>query len=283
MLQSGETANGTTPLVDRQHPHDLFMGLTAKLTHRFSDDASVFGSVGYPGETPFGPTAFMHRASGEDFPTAPISHHWFDSGHITMGVVTGGFTKGPLTAEVSQFTGREPDQHRFNLDPVRLDSTAVRLWWQVTPALKAQASWARQVAPEQLEPDVNLRRQSLSFEYSDGPLSATLAWGRKQAEHGTEKPADAWLAEARWQFTDKWSALGRYERVYNDELVATPYWVAKTEIGGMRTFTIDDMTSVNVGVVRQFNTVPEALKPIYGKHPDGTVAFVALKFHRMKM
>ncbi|WP_443750672.1 hypothetical protein [Asticcacaulis solisilvae] len=283
LLQTGETADGTTHLVDRQHPHDLIMGLSARLTHRFEDGSSVFGSVGYPGETPFGPTAFMHRASGEDFPTAPISHHWLDSGHITMGVVTGGFSKGPVTLEVAQFTGREPDQNRFDLDPVRLDSTAVRLWWQVTPDLKAQASWARQVSPEQLEPDVNLRKQSLSVEYGHGPVNATIAWACKQAEHGTEKPADAWLAEARWHVTDKWSALGRYERVYNDELAATPYWVAKTEIGGYRTFAIDDMTSVNLGLIRQFNTVPDALKPAYGRHPDGTVAFVTLKFHRMKM
>ena len=283
LLQSGETADGATHLVDRQHPHDMIMGLSAKLTHRFGDGSTVFGSVGYPGETPFGPTAFMHRASAEDFPTAPISHHWLDSGHITMGVVTGGFSKGPVTLEVAQFTGREPDQNRFDLDPVRLDSTAVRLWWQVTPDLKAQASWARQVSAEQLEPDVTLRKQSLSAEYGHGPLTATLAWARKQAEHGIEKPADAVLAEAHWAITQKWSALGRFERVYNDELGPEPAWVSKAEIGGMRTFAIDDMTSVNVGLVRQFNAVPDVLKTAYGKHPDGTVAFVTLKFHRMKM
>ena len=27
LLQTGETANGVTPLIDRQHPHDLFMEL----------------------------------------------------------------------------------------------------------------------------------------------------------------------------------------------------------------------------------------------------------------
>ena len=29
LLQTGETANGITPLVDRQHPHDRFMELSA--------------------------------------------------------------------------------------------------------------------------------------------------------------------------------------------------------------------------------------------------------------
>jgi hypothetical protein len=29
LLQTGETADGRTPLIDRQHPHDLFMELAA--------------------------------------------------------------------------------------------------------------------------------------------------------------------------------------------------------------------------------------------------------------
>ncbi len=288
LLQTGETADGVTPLRDRQHPHDLFMGLTAQLTHRFANDTSVFVKAGYPGEFAFGPTAFMHRASGEAFPTAPISHHWLDSGHITFGVLTGGIQKGPLTVEVSQFTGREPDQYRFDFDPVRLDSTAVRVTWQLTQALKAQASWARQVSPEALEPDINLRKSSLSFEYARdlgdwGTLNSTLAYGRKQVEHGADKPSDAILFENTWQVTPRWAAVARFERVYNDELAASAYWVGKTELGGVRTFAINDNTSVGVGIVRQFNQVPDALKSAYGSHPDGTVAFVTLKLHAMKM
>ena len=34
LFQTGETANGVTPLVDRQHPHDLFMELSASYSHR---------------------------------------------------------------------------------------------------------------------------------------------------------------------------------------------------------------------------------------------------------
>ncbi len=32
LLATGETADGRTPLVDRQHPHDLFMELSASAT-----------------------------------------------------------------------------------------------------------------------------------------------------------------------------------------------------------------------------------------------------------
>ncbi len=286
LLQTGETADGVHHLVDAQHPHDFFMGATAKLTHRFGGDTRAFVLVGWPGEFGFGPIAFMHRASGENFPTAPISHHWLDSGHISMGVVTAGIAKGPLQLEVTQFTGREPDQYRFNLDTPKLDSTSVRLTWQVSNDLTAQASWAHQISPEQLDPDEDLQRRSLSVDYNHafttGTLYSTLAYGRKEIEHSSDKASDAYVFENTFKFNEKWMALGRYERVYNDELVDTgAYWVAKTEVGAIRTFALGHNMTLGLGLVRQFNTVPNALKPVYGDHPNGTVGFVQLKIHPM--
>lgn len=292
LLQAGETADGVTHLIDRQHPHDLIMGLTARLTHRFDGDISAFVEAGYPGEFAFGPPAFMHRPSGEAFPTAPLTHHWLDSGHITWGVVTAGLTKGPLTMEASQFTGREPDEKRFDLEPIRLDSTSFRFTWQLSQDLKAQASWAHQISPEALEPDVNQTKQSLSLEYARdlgryGVLRSTVAWARKEKDHGhghghgTPKPADGWLVENTWAINPRWSVLARYERIHSDELDHDAYWVAKTEIGGVRTFQLNDRTSLGIGLVQQFNTIPDGLKPSYGDSPDGTVAFVTLKFGTM--
>ena len=285
LLQTGETADGVTSLVDRQHPHDLFMGATARLTHHFDGDTSAFVEVGYPGEFAFGPTAFMHRASGEAFPTAPISHHWLDSGHITMGVVTGGLAYHSIKLETSAFTGREPDQYRFNLDPVHLDSSAVRATWQITPDLSAEASWARQVSPEQLEPDVNLIKHAASLAYGHdfviGRWDTTLAFGRKQVEHGPDKPLDAWLFENSFAFKGPWTALARYERVHNNELAPGAWWVAKTEVGGMYTMNVNGWTTLSFGAVEQFNTIPDGLKPIYDDHPKGTVGFIRLKFNSM--
>ena len=67
-----------------------------------------FVYAGLPGEPALGPPAFMHRASGVRIPEAPISHHWLDSTHITMGVVTLGVQQGAWKFEVSRFNGREP-------------------------------------------------------------------------------------------------------------------------------------------------------------------------------
>src|SRR6478672_4524478 len=132
LLASGETADGVTPLVDRQHPHDLFMELSASYSLRLSGRAGIFLYAGLPGEPAFGPPAFMHRLSIMDSPEAPISHHWLDSTHISFGVVTAGLVHGGWKLEASRFNGREPDQHRWNIETGPLDSTAIRLSWNPT-------------------------------------------------------------------------------------------------------------------------------------------------------
>src|SRR5712691_635322 len=79
---AGETADGRTLLVDRQHPHDLFMELAGTYSYNLSAKSSLFIYAGLPGEPALSPTPFMHRTSGMDNPEAPISHHWLDSTHI---------------------------------------------------------------------------------------------------------------------------------------------------------------------------------------------------------
>jgi len=75
LFQTGETAFGKT-LVDAQHPHDFFMGLGLHYAHTLGENTIVqfyFAPVGDPA---LGPVAFPHRASAEEIPQAPLSHHW---------------------------------------------------------------------------------------------------------------------------------------------------------------------------------------------------------------
>src|SRR5690606_6543974 len=87
LFATGETAGGE-PLVDRQHPHDLFMELAARVDVDVAEGATAFLYGGPVGEPALGPPAFMHRASARANPEPPITHHWFDSTHVTFGVVT---------------------------------------------------------------------------------------------------------------------------------------------------------------------------------------------------
>src|SRR5438046_4072731 len=87
IFQAGEALDGR-PLIDRQHPHDFFMQLAAVWRLPLTS-ATGLTLVGAPaGEPALGPVAFMHRAAALDNPTAPLSHHTFDSTHVSFGVIT---------------------------------------------------------------------------------------------------------------------------------------------------------------------------------------------------
>ena len=68
---------------------------------------------------------------------------------------------------MSGFHGREPDEHRYDIETGALDSTAVRLAWNPTANWSLQTSWADVKSPEQLDPrNANLLGQH-AFSYID--------------------------------------------------------------------------------------------------------------------
>jgi hypothetical protein len=288
LLATGETADGKTPLVDRQHPHDLFMELSASYSRKLTVDDSVFVYAGLPGEPAFGPPAFMHRLSVMDSPEAPISHHWLDSTHITFGVVTAGFTHDVWKIEASAYNGREPDQHRYDIETGALDSTAIRLSWNPTANWSLQASWAEEKAPEQLEPDVNQRKVSASAIYTRplgnlGWWSTTAAWGRRSSE-GID--LDAWVLESAVKTDANWTIFARAERVENDELTTLAgghhgptFTVGKVSVGAVHDWPLSPHLSFGLGGLYAVNFVPSALDAAYGSDPHGAMAFVRLKLH----
>ncbi|MEI9991107.1 MAG: hypothetical protein WDM86_13805 [Rhizomicrobium sp.] len=278
LLATGETANGTTPLVDRQHPHDLFMELSASYSHRLTDADSLFVYVGYPGEPALGPAAFMHRASSEDIPAAPIAHHWLDSTHITFGVVTAGYVHDDWKLEVSQFTGREPDQFRFDFDPARFDSTSARLSWNPTANWSLQASWGFLKSPEQLEPTVNETRYTASATYvtplgDDSSIAATLAFGRKQLTGGVGE--NGFLAEAEYKPADLWTLFARAESIDSGELFASPAirTAGEATLGVIRDWRVAEHFKLGIGGAYSFDFVPSGV-PSYGSSPHGAMVFL---------
>src|SRR4051812_20001471 len=104
IFQVGEAVDGR-PLIDRQHPHDLFMQLAAVWRTPLSASTGLTIAGGPAGEPALGPIAFMHRASAAENPFAPLGHHTFDSTHIAFGVVTAAVDHGRWTIEGSVFNG----------------------------------------------------------------------------------------------------------------------------------------------------------------------------------
>jgi hypothetical protein len=284
LLASGETANGTDRLIDRQHPHDLFMELSASISQNLGTGSSFFLYAALPGEPAFGPPAFMHREAIMNSPEAPISHHWLDSTHISFGVLTAGLVHDRVKVEVSRFNGREPDQHRWNFETGPLDSTAARVSWNPTPELALQGSWGHFEDTEQLEPGVDQKRWSASALYAGEigngwKLAATLAWGRKTVERHRDDALVGEIGLTRGLLT----LFGRGETTENRELVGDAshgpaFRVGKVSVGAVRDFRVMKHVLIGAGGLVAANFVPDGLAQLYGgHHPTGAMGFVRVK------
>lgn len=294
LFATGETAHGEA-LVDRQHPHDLFMELAARVDVNVGDMGSLFLYGGPVGEPALGPSAFMHRGSAKLNPEPPITHHWFDSTHISYGVVTAGYSAPTFQLEASAFRGAEPDERRWNIETPKLDSWSVRATLTPAPDWAFQASYGEITQPEALHPDEDEHRFTASAHYADlNGLSAMLAFSAKQrvAAHGREAGAadasedgalTAWLAEANYDFDHANTVFARFENVANDELFPdhdSPlhdqrFRVSKFQLGYARRIPLGPFQLALGGTAAAF-AKPGALDGAYGESPWGYTLFTRL-------
>ena len=283
LLQTGETADGRTPLVDRQHSHDLFMELASTYSLS-SGNRSLFVYGGLPGEPALGPPAFMHRISGMNIPVAPITHHWLDSTHITYGVLTAGAVVDRVKVEASAFRGREPDENRWNIESPKLDSQSFRLSVNPTDHWSLQVSYGRIHSPEQLEPDVDQDRVTTSAMYDGtwgdtGRWEGTFAWGQNRNRPGHS--LDALTAEAALQSGERHTVFARLEWVEKDELFIKPdplagrvFEVGELTAGYRYDFLRRDHAAVGIGVSGTLSLIPNAVRDDYGDSPASGLLFL---------
>ena len=279
LFATGETAGGQ-PLVDRQHPHDLFMELAGRIDVNIADNASVFLYGGPVGEPALGPSAFMHRGSATYNPEAPITHHWFDSTHITYGVVTAGLATRKIQIEASAFRGQEPDERRWNIETPKLDSWSVRATWSPSPSWSLQASTGRLKQPEASHPGEDEQRSTASINYANGNgLSAMVAFSAKKRLPGDT--STAWLAEANWNISEHHTLFGRFENVSNDELFPNPldplhdqaFRVSKLQAGYAYRMPLTGPLNLALGGTVSAFAKPAALDGAYGRNPMGFTLF----------
>jgi len=288
LLQTGETANGRTPLIDRQHPHDLFMELAATYSVPVSEDQSAFVYFGLPGEPALGPATFMHRFSGADNPMAPITHHWLDSTHITYGVATAGYVWDKVKLEGSTFKGREPDQYRWNMEEPQFNSYSGRLSYNPARNWSMQASLGYLESPEELQPGINQHRATGSVTYNrpfvDANWQSIFAWGQDNNAGGGRR-LDAYLLESAIEFFHKHTLFARAERVQKDDLFfddeplsGQAFTVGEASLGYIRDIAFGPHTVWGIGGVGTIGFVPRALWNAYGRqNPLSFMLFMRAK------
>jgi len=275
LFQEGEAYKGL-PNIDRQHPHDFLMQASASWRFHLGSKLGMTIAGAPVGEAALGPVAFMHRASAAENPTAPLSHHTFDSTHETMGVVSAALDLGPWMAEGSWFQGREPDDNRWNpMDAGKLDSYSGRLSYRSGPWY-IQVSSGYLTKPERLE-NIDVRRTTASASWTRIRGDDFLAFTAMVGEN--VRPFDTLHAEVV-EGTDhkgRWSAYGRFEHLdVETESLLFPLLVHKPHpfelIDPLAAFTLGavfdfaKLRGYSLGVGADITTykVPPVLKLDYG-------------------
>jgi hypothetical protein len=202
-------------------------------------------------------------------------------------VVTTGLVYDRLKLEVSSFRGREPDQHRWDIEAPRLDSWSVRATWNPSPDWSLQVSRGYLHSPEQLTPLVNQDRTTASATYNHplarGNWQTTLAWGRDANHPGTT--TDAFLLESAASY-GRHTVFGRAENVSKDELFAdqpaSPLFgrvfnVSKFSVGYFYTLPIARPFALDLGGLVSKYALPRALDSAYGADPTSFMLFARIK------
>ncbi len=300
LFQTGETYKGQ-PLIDRQHPHDLFMELSAQYTLPVGERGTWFTYFGYPGEPTLGPVAFMHRMSASENPSATLAHHLQDSTHISFGVLTTGFTYRWIKLEGSVFNGREPDENRYNFDAHKWNSRSARLSIMPNTNWVVQTSYGFLRSPEGQEPDTDIRRVTASVQYNKpfkrGNWASAFVWGRNHTSRpGETHNLNGYTAESTVNFLDKNYLYTRLELVDKNELLRAvdrarlgitddhpSFRIGALTFGGARDLFINENVTIALGSDLTFYSKPAVLDQIYGANPVSWKLFLRFRPGKMDM
>ena len=299
LLQPGEAYNGQV-LYDRQHPHDVLMELSTLYERPVTQSVGVMLYVAPSGEPALGPAAFMHRPSATDNPTAPLGHPRQDETHVAFGVVTVGVFTHALKLEGSLFNGRDPDQNRIGIDPIRLDSYSGRLTFNPTATWSFTTGYGYAKSPDAGDPSVSLRRLTASAIYAsmlgrEGQWSASAVYG---ADKHTGDPAfsRAMTLESEVLLDQRNTVFTRAEYVQNtagelgldEPQFGLPaeysFHVTALSLGYIRDVVRYGPGTLGLGAMGTVNLVPSLLGPAYGsRSPRGAMIFLRLRPSRSAM
>ncbi len=293
LFQQGETAYGK-PIVDGQHPHDFVMELAALYDWQLAEKTLLSFYAAPVGDPAIGPTAYPHRASAFENPVGTLGHHQEDSTHISDDVITVGLTHRAVRLEASGFHGREPNEHRWQVQQGAIDSWSTRLTVQPGQNWSGQYSYGRIHSPEQLYPAENQERMTASIMYdrpmgTTGNWTSTAAWGRTRSL--TDNVIEnSYLFESTLRFATRnyvWTRMEDVDRTTELLLGENPLPPGFEEepAGRVQAYTfgydrdIDLIPHLESAIGAQVTayTVGSRLEPVYGSDPMGVVVFLRIR------
>lgn len=275
-----------TENIDNMHPHDYLMALEFRDSIKLGagDDQELTFLFAPRGAAATGPVPFMHRASAEGNPDAPLGHNLQDGFHDVSTVLGIAYRNSGTTVEATGFSGHAISWP-FPLHKV--DSYSVRLTQKIDDHVLIGASYADVLSPDNTgggEHEKFMTGWLATTHKVDGAtFKSSFIWGQARAGH--DPALNSFLAEAVYQRgMNKIYGRGEILQITPDQLdlappdgLTNPKWVKALTLGYERTLLEKGPFSLFFGgsFTRDFATVE--FRPDYGRAPRGAKFYFRIK------
>ena len=278
-----------TDNIDNFHAHDTIMAFEFRDVMALGNGNNQRLTLMFAprGEAAIGPVPFMHRASAEGNPDAPLGHALQDGFHDASTVLGMEFQIVRTTVEVTAFSGQNIT---WPLPLHNPDSYSFRLNQDFDDHVRVGASYADALLPNDAGGAEHNQFISAwlttSHRIHGGALKSAFVWGSTRVHH--EAFLNSFLEEAVYQ-SGKNGFSGRAEilqiapaqlALVTTDGAADSKWVGALTVGYERTLFEKHDLSVLVGGSYTKNFVPAAFQPAYGSDPNGAKIYLRIKFMR---
>jgi len=201
-------------------------------------------------------------------------------------VATLGLRYKIVKAEGSIFTGREPDENRYNFDKPLFDSYSYRVSVNPSGSFSVQFSQGFIKSPEAVEPAVNLIRTTASVSYTlqfndQEFIASSLIWGMNHLSDGAK--LNSLLLEAnlkikpitpyfRYEFVQK-NASELQILKYPDNPV---FNINAITLGLNRNLFTVLKTDLSVGIQGTLSFPGKDLATVYGNYPLAAEIYIKI-------
>ena len=284
LFQTGETYHGE-PLVDHQHPHNVFAELALLYTLPLTEKLSWEFYGGPSAEPALGPVTYIHRASavGAAAGSARPSFAGFDPHQLRRGHDR--IHDRPRQA--GSFRFQRPRAERGTLEhpagerwiPGRGGpSLRLRRTGQRNTALDG---WSIRKRSNRAASGGRLHLWSTTGHWRPANWATTLIWGRVH-KIATDTTLNSYLLESTLNFRERNYAFSRLELVDKDELfpqapVHPVYRIGAYTLGGVRDLIHDRAWQLGLGADVTFYSKAAVLDPAYGDHPVSFQIFIRMR------
>ncbi len=281
-----------TENIDNMHPHDYWMALEFRDVIKLGagDDQELTFLFAPRGAAATGPVPFMHRASAEGNPDAPLGHGMQDGFHDVSTVLGVAYRNSGTTVEATGFSGHAISWP-FPLHKV--DSYSVRLTQKINDHVLLGASYADVLSPDETGGAEHEKFVTgwlaTTHKLNGATLKSSFVWGQVRAGH--DPALNSFLAEAVYQRgMNKIYGRGEILQITPGQLDLVPLdgstdakWVAALTLGYERTLVEKGPFSLFFGGSFTRDFAPVEFRPDYGSAPRGAKLYIRIKIDTSSM